>query len=58
MTNWEKYFGTPERAAFSVYVLDCEDGIETDPALCASVRECAGSIDAMRRWLESEDEDA
>lgn len=57
MTNYKKHFGTPEKAAFSVYVLDCEDGIEIDPALCVSVREHAGSIDALRRWLESEADD-
>ena len=55
MTNYEKYFGTPERAAFTIYVLDCEDGEEIEPTLCESIVACAAkSIDSILEWLESE----
>lgn len=54
MTNWEKYFGTPKNAAFSAYLLDCGDVREMCPELSDALEECAGSIDRIEKWLESE----
>ena len=64
MTNWEKYFGTPERAARSManangVIKSLNDWQDTDGALvCMLIGRGKGkkqrTANAFRAWLESE----
>lgn len=52
MTNWEKLFGTPERAARTLERNCDEFNCFACPAL--KVNCYGGNYDALLRWLESE----
>ena len=55
MNNWERLFGTPERAVDIAYalikcrVVDCSDCVAYP--LCRAERECIGR-DELLEWLE------
>ena len=61
MTNYEKLFGTPERAAESIRSIrycafdcdNCEFGTSGTPAWC-ELDGRAVSLDLLLEWLESE----
>ena len=52
MTNWEKLFGTPERAALTMAGITCDD--EGCEGCTLRGADCSYDADAMREWLESE----
>lgn len=57
MTQWEKLFGTPERAARTVLSLDyCCESCDECPAfeICGLHSKFGRTIYEMTEWLESE----
>lgn len=52
MTNWEKLFGTPERAAETLEEIKCDNDI---CEFCPMFEACDNCLDVpLLEWLESE----